>query len=256
MTGAYHATSQSNVTICRPVAHYISTPPARSREPREFVLSRSDFQIRLGSSETGKRSRVSMLIQRMYAWRGLLTEAPARIDDHPNQITLVASRSSDLFGTLTLRLDAGNGINAEELYPEAIASYRKQGARICELTRLAIDPAFNSKEVLASIFHLAYIYARLIHGMTDLFIEVHPRHVAFYRRMLGFEVAGEERICPRVDAPAVLLHLPLDHVDAQIKAHGGTGGASGKGLYGHFLCEQEQNGLLRRLRSELAQQAA
>jgi hypothetical protein len=227
--------------------HSLGISPTESRTNREFVLSRSDFQIRLGTTVDGQRSRVSMLIQRMYAWRGLLTHAPARIDDRPNQLTLIASRGTTMFGTLTLGLDSPEGLYADELYADEIAAARARGARVCELTRLAIDPAFNSKEVLASIFHLAYIFGRLIHNMTDLFIEVNPRHVSFYQRMLGFRVAGEERICPRVNAPAVLLHLPLDHVDAQIADHAGQPEGGSRNLYSYFFSASEQSGLLRRL---------
>ncbi|MAS41011.1 MAG: N-acetyltransferase [Porticoccaceae bacterium] len=186
----------------------------------------------------------------MYAWRGLLTHAPARLEDRPNQLTLVASRGATMFGTLTLGLDSAEGLHADELYADELAGERARGGRLCELTRLAIDPAFNSKEVLASIFHLAYIYGRLVHGMTDLFIEVNPRHVPFYRRMLGFRIAGDERVCPRVDAPAVLLHLPLDYADEQIGRHAGTYSPGERTLYSYFFSEQEQAGLLRRLRAD------
>lgn len=193
-----------------------------------------------------------MLIQRMYAWRGLLTHAPSRIGDRPNQLTLVASRGTTMFGTLTLGLDSPEGLAVDELYPDELAEARANGARIFELTRLAIDPAFNSKEVLASIFHLAYIYSRLIHQMTDTFIEVNPRHVGFYRRMLGFRVAGEERKCSRVDAPAVLLHLPLSHIDEQIAARGDNPDATSQGLYSYFFTESEQAGIMRRLQTDPA----
>ena len=36
------------------------------------------------------------------------------------------------------------------------------------------------------LFHIAYIFARRMHDRTDLLIEVNPRHVRFYERMLGF----------------------------------------------------------------------
>ncbi|QID19856.1 N-acetyltransferase [Nitrogeniibacter mangrovi] len=188
----------------------------------------------------------------MYAWRGLLTHAPSRLDDRPNQLTLIASRGTTMFGTLTLSLDSPEGLCADELYADEIAAARQRGARVCELTRLAIDPAFNSKEVLGSIFHLAYIFGRLVHGMSDLFIEVNPRHVGFYTRMLGFRVAGEERICPRVEAPAVLLHLPLDYVDEQISHHASLTGSGERNLYTYFFSAAEQQGLLRRLQSDPA----
>lgn len=252
MSGAYHAISTHTAARESSLLHSLGIAPAEAQSNREFVLSRSDFQIRLGSGTDGQRSGVSMLIQRMYAWRGLLTHAPSRIDDRPNQLTLVASRGTTMFGTLTLGLDSPEGLAVDELYPEELAEARANGARVFELTRLAIDPAFNSKEVLASIFHLAYIYSRLIHQMTDVFIEVNPRHVGFYKRMLGFRVAGEERRCARVDAPAVLLHLPLSYIDEQIEKRGDNPDAASRSLYSHFFTESEQAGIMRRLQTDPA----
>ena len=249
-TAAYHAIRHADMSSDPSFIHSLGVSSTQTQDDRQFVFSRSDFEIRLGSSADGQRSRVSMLIQRMYAWRGLLTHAPARLEDRPNQLTLVASRGATMFGTLTLGLDSAEGLHADELYADELAGERARGGRLCELTRLAIDPAFNSKEVLASIFHLAYIYGRLVHGMTDLFIEVNPRHVPFYRRMLGFRIAGDERVCPRVDAPAVLLHLPLDYADEQIGRHAGTYSPGERTLYSYFFSEQEQAGLLRRLRAD------
>jgi len=45
--------------------------------------------------------------------------------------------------------------------------------------------------------------------IDDVFIEVNPRHVSFYRRTLCFKVAGEPKECPRVGAPSVLLRLTI-----------------------------------------------
>ena len=63
--------------------------------------------------------------------------------------------------------------------------------------------------VLAALFHIAYIYARRINNCADLVVEVNPRHLLFYKRMLGFSEYGAERLDPRVRAPAVLLRLDL-----------------------------------------------
>ena len=65
--------------------------------------------------------------------------------------------------------------------------------------------------MLASLFNLAYARrARRLHGVTDVFIEVNPRHVAFYSRVLGFVVAAGESFCERVRAPSVLLHVEME----------------------------------------------
>ena len=126
-------------------------------------------------------------------------------------------------GTLSVVLDSADGLAADELYPDEINVFRKPGKRLCEFTRLAIDiePRFNSKDFLARLIHVAFVYAHLIQQATDMLIEVNPRHVGFYRRSLGFSQIGPERICNRVDAPAVLMHIDLHHMATQIRAHGG-----------------------------------
>ena len=183
----------------------------------------------------------------MYSWRGL---APVDADvgtARPDRITLVASDESAIFGTVTLGLDGRDGILADALYPEELARLRRRGARLCELTRLAMDTHHNAREVLGALLHLVYIHGRLIHGASDVVIEVHPRHAGFYRRMLGFSPIGEERVCQRVNAPAVLLHLDLRHVDEQIALHGGTSKPGLRSLYPYFFSPEEQDEILREL---------
>ena len=43
--------------------------------------------------------------------------------------------------------------------------------------------------------------------------------------MLGFDVIGEERVDPRVQAPAVLLRLDLAYAEAQIAPEKSTSGS-------------------------------
>jgi hypothetical protein len=67
--------------------------------------------------------------------------------------------------------------------------------------------------------------------------------------MLGFEPYGEERVCPRVNAPAVLLRLNLEHADAQIIAYGGMGSSatSVKSIYPYFFSRDDESGITQRL---------
>ncbi|MCH3011654.1 hypothetical protein K3W89_14845, partial [Listeria monocytogenes] len=76
--------------------------------------------------------------------------------------------------------------------------------------------------------HLAVIYARDMHGCTDIVIEVNPRPRRFYERMLGFRKEGELKINPRVDAPAYLLRVNRAFVTEQIDRFGGTWAAEGE----------------------------
>jgi hypothetical protein len=208
------------------------------------VLRRGDYRIRL-TDPAERRSEVSALIKRMYSWRGYSTENTSI--SSKNQMTLEAFSGSDLVGTLTLRLDSEDGLLADELYEEKISAFRKKDRKICELSKLAIDPQFSSKELLAYLFNLAYICGRIIHRATDFFIEVNPRHTAYYKRMLGFRQLGEMRSCQRVNAPAVLLHLELDYVDAQVSALAGTQEPAERSLYPYFLVKDEEQKAANRI---------
>ena len=218
-----------------------------SPEVRDLAVNRRLFKIRLADSD-GRRSSASMLINKMYSWRGYNTSSPPT-GENPNRITLVASDEGETLGTLSLGLDSEIGLLVDEMYKAEVDAIRQEGRSVCELTKLAVDQQRGSKRVLAALFHIAYVYGRTLNQVTDVFIEVNPRHVAFYQRMLGFVQAGEARACPRVSAPAVLLRLQLSYVDEQISKFGGQAelGRGERSLYPYFFSKREEMGIARRV---------
>lgn len=212
----------------------------------EIPLSEQQFKLRLANSE-GKRESASLLINKMYNWRGY--DTVGLCEDTPNRITLMADTAGEPIGTLTIGLDSPGGLLADQLYHVELDRLRQAGASVCEFTKLAVDQAMQSKRVLAALFQLAYIYAHRIHGATDVVIEVNPRHVVFYRRMLGFEQLGEERLCPRVHALAVLLHLSMAYASDQIARYGGhfRDLPGVRSIYPYFLNVKDQEGIAERL---------
>lgn len=221
--------------------------PAQKISNRDCVLTRGGYSICLASSSR-VQDEVSALIQRMYSWRGYKAENVEVSSKNANRLTIEASIGQQLVGTLTLGLDLEEGLLADKLYKQEINVFRTKEKKICELSKLAIDSEYSSKEILASLFHLAYIYGRNIHKSTDLFIEVNPRHARFYQRMLGLYPIGEQRICRRVMAPAVLMHLELDYADAQIASLAGSRERGEKSLYPYFFSPREEEGLAKTLR--------
>lgn len=205
------------------------------------------FKIRLANSD-GQRSTASYLIEKMYAWRGYAASGPIRA---PNRITLVASDTDKALATISVGFDDGEGLVVEDLYSEEIARLRDGGGRLCEFTKLAVDRTEQSRDVLAMMFHVAYMYARRLHDCTDLVIEVNPRHVKFYERTLGFETCGPARLCPRVGAPAILMRLALEHAQQQIARYGGQRQLAGsvRALYPFFFSPAEEDGIVGRLRA-------
>ncbi|WP_229409713.1 MULTISPECIES: GNAT family N-acetyltransferase [Massilia] len=190
-----------------------------------------------------------MLINRMYAWRGYAGDHQPSSD--PNRITLTATDKGDVVGTLSIGIDSEVGLMADEIFKDELDAHRQRGAKLCEFTKFAFDPSVRSKTALANVFHLAVIYARDMHGCTDIVIEVNPRHRRFYERMLGFRKEGELKINPRVDAPAYLLRVNLAFVTEQIDRFGGTWAAEGeteeRSFYPYFFSPREERGIINRL---------
>ena len=67
--------------------------------------------------------------------------------------------------------------------------------------------------------------------------------------MLGFVKFGQEKTCPRVNAPAVLLRLDLDYMDSQIVRYGGSGSSvpGVKSIYPYFFSREDELGITQRL---------
>lgn len=206
---------------------------------------KQEFKVRLATTDDRRKS-ASLLIEKMYSWRGY--EA-STLGQDPNKITLVAYQEENVVGTLTLGLDSSKGMVVDELYKGEADYLRAEGRSLCDITRLAVDQDIKSKSVLAALFHLSFIYGRNIHQATDFLIEVNPRHVLFYERMLGFRQFGEERVCPRVNAPAVLLRLDLAYADEQIVRYGGMGAEvpGVKSIYPYFFTRVDELGITQRL---------
>ena len=209
-------------------------------------MNQDFFGIRLTDTAEGRNS-ASMLVSKMYAWRGY--GGSHHLTDDPNRITLTATDKGDAIGTLTLGIDSPAGLHADRVFGDELARFRDDGAKLCEFTKFAFDAAFRSKTSMANLFHLAVIYARDIHHCTDIVIEVNPRHRRFYEQMLGFKRYSELRTNTSVNAPAFLLKVNLAFVTEQIQAYGGTWETETeqRSFYPYFFSPREETGILHRL---------
>lgn len=156
------------------------------------------------------------LLRRRYSERGYRA---AMEPIGRGELVLVAVSGADLgvFGTLTLHPDGPQGLLSERLYGGEVAALRRAGRHPCEVIRFALDDDANPKTLLPMMFHVVYVWAYRLKAYTDVLIEVTPRHAAYYRRMLDFELWGEERLNPRVNTRGVLLRLDLDKTAEKIR---------------------------------------
>jgi hypothetical protein len=96
---------------------------------------------------------------------------------------------------------------------------------------------------------VAYIVAHRIRGFDTLLIEVNPRHVRYYERMLGFKVLTGERLNTSVNAPAVLLATDFSYIMAQVGEFGGQPerAANERSLYPFVFSMKEEAGIISRM---------
>lgn len=217
-----------------------------SCEYEDVIVNHDKYGIRLTDTAEGRNS-ASMLISKMYAWRGYA--GTHQLSDDPNRITLTAADQGETVGTLTIGIDSPIGLAADQIFKAELDAHRERGARLCEFTKFAFDTNVRSKTALANLFHLAVIYARDINHCTDIMIEVNPRHRRFYEHMLGFVRETDVRTNPRVNAPAYLLRVSIDYVTDQINRHGGTfsSGTAERSFYPYFFSPREEAGIINRL---------
>lgn len=242
------------------MVHAASSPPAHPSLLRSHLTDHLDLAevaddaigtrvVTLRAADTGgHRSSANILVHRMYATRGYKTSSAAPTAPVSNVVTLLACDQGETIGTISISLDNPTGLLADELFREELDALRAQGRRLCEFTKLAMDHVVKSRRVLASLFHAAYIWAHLRLGYHDVVIEVNPRHVRYYARMLGFTIIGPQRLNRRVDAPAVLMRLDFTHARTQIERLAGKPAPDDeRSLYPYFFSEKEEAGIAARL---------
>jgi hypothetical protein len=206
-----------------------------------------EFKI-AAAADRSTRERAYRLAQRAYHSAGYVSTSEGLCasvyDTDPQTFTILAEdRHGREAGTLSLAFDSVKRLPCDEIYGEELNCMRAEGRWLTEVTRLAIDKEYaHSKALLVRMFNCVSVFARQVRRYTDMVIEVNPRHVDYYRRLLAFKTAGPERPCLRVNgAPAVLLRLNLSEQESIIRRIAGQrADARERSLYAYFLPLSEE----------------
>jgi hypothetical protein len=204
----------------------------------------------LTAARDEEHADANALVARRYSARGYTS---TRLSTRNEEALIVCSacQGGRTVGTIAVRFDSASGFNADATFGPEMQELRQRSSNICEFSRLAVDEdAADNKRVLARLFHLAYLQGHRLGACDLLVIEVNPRHVSFYRRLLGFVAQSEPRLNARVDAPAVLMTLDLRRAAEWIAMYGGNPALAGstRMLYPYFYGTAEEAGLLAKLR--------
>jgi hypothetical protein len=235
-------------------SHWPLTPSFNAMEGKVLVATTDEM-----------RHRAWRLAYRVYSECGYVKPDPDGMirtpyDSNENTFTLlVEDNTGKAIATVTLVFDSEMQLPCDEIFGTELTGLRAQGRKLVEVTRLAIDEAHcGSKQLLVVLFNFIFLFARRIRGFDDFVIEVNPRHVNYYRRLLMFEVAGEERPCPRVNgAPAVLLRIDLHWGEEEVRRGGGCRELAGeRTLYPYFYPWKEDVEVSRFLAAQYRHGAA
>jgi len=170
---------------------------------------------------TEHEHRVSdTLVSDRYSWRGYGAAPREAASAEQREVTLLAWSADDAVGTMTMGFDDGAGLLADRTYARQLDALRAKGRTVCEFTRFAVSSAADSKATISGLFDLSYVLGRKMLGVSDVVVEVNPRHVGFYRRAFGFEPISDVRTCERVNAPAVLLRLDVSRLEGRMRGVG------------------------------------
>lgn len=197
------------------------------------------------------RTSASEIINRLYGRRGYGSKH--QVLARSECTTFTASCDDEMIGTLSLRVDSPVRLGADETFAGEMADLRaRASASVCELTKFAFDPSPDSRPLLAKLFHVIFVYGTQRFACSDLVIEVNPRHVLFYKSMLGFERIGALRTNGLVQAPSQLMHLEVGQIGKNITRFACGAARGSRSLYPYFLGASEEQVLSERIAASIS----
>lgn len=229
MSVAFYALNNGSFFYPKP-----SSGPIIYSAPTHWEGRHCHLEVRLAKTAC-EQELAQSLVNKMYDWRGY--GSSHSIPRARAYSTFLTSIDGQAVGTITLGVDSEAGLAADTLFADEIDGFRRApGSSVCELIKFAFDSDFQSRQILASLFHIVFLYGMRHYRCTDLFIEVNPRHRRFYEAMLGFSPIGTVKINPTVNAPAQLMCLRVSDIALRIADYANRPACSRtRSLYPLFL---------------------
>ena len=187
-----------------PHRQFVASPPSQ--------LTTIDGVIYKVAHCREEREAAFRLVHDSYAMAGLTpsNDSNMRVTLHhmePLTDVFVAKHHGRVVYTATLVTDGSKGIPMESIFPDEIATLRRKGGTLAEVSCLASQEGqFDRKEgfqVYVNLIALLLQSARQ-NEIDRVLLAVHPRHARFYQRFFGCETLGETKAYAAVlDNPAV-----------------------------------------------------
>jgi hypothetical protein len=163
---------------------------AGSSALRNAARNDEHISVRI-ASEPAAREKAYALGYRVYHSAGSLPENSRQLyictyDCLAETQTLLAEDPQGrVLGTLTLVFDSLLNMPCHERHATEVEALRKQGCRLLECTRLAVDEEVTQPQrVLEKLISLAYLLVTERNLATDLLLECARPHIKFYQRII------------------------------------------------------------------------
>lgn len=195
--------------------------PLASGRAASVVLEDDDIEVRLATQPHELRGAFRLVYQ-SYRRAGLTPANDEAMRVTPYQLqesseVIVAMKECDVIGTVSYIQDGYLGLPMEDVYGEEVDQLRARGIRLAEVSCLADrrSKVERSMPVLMTMMTLMAQSARH-NGVDQLLIAVHPRHVRFYQRLMGFVQIGDTKQYGAVlDRPAIAMAIDLANLAEQ-----------------------------------------
>ena len=119
------------------------------------LMSDKIFKLRLASSDE-RRAQAYELLQKKFSVPDN-SAAFLRLKENPQRISLLIDMKDTPVGTITIVFDSRLGLDADHLFKNELDLLRERGAKLSEITNLAMDGAPKGRRVMAAFVNMAYI---------------------------------------------------------------------------------------------------
>ncbi len=136
----------------------------------------------------------------------------------PSTSTLIATINGKVVGTVSLIRSSAFGLPVDSIFD--LSSYREKGARIVEVSSLAVHQDFSGRqgEILMPLIKFLFQYSMKCFGASHFVIAVNPSWIVFYEAILLFKRLKKRTVSNYsfvngAPADGAILDLSQAHID-------------------------------------------
>ena len=176
----------------------------------------------------------------------------------PETMTFVARSEKELVGTVSIISNSVAGLPSKAIFKRKVEKLELGGKIIAEGTRFACIDEYNSKGLNSTAFSLLKWFFQWgqVRKVHDLILVINPKHLVFWKKILGFEVLAERKGYAYANgAPGILMRCDVAKANKDLRVTKAgkkmlfDSPYEGKDFLNHFRLNEEQvvNLLLRDL---------